>query len=87
MVRVLAELPTIAASATSSTIPETCPPGEGSFSQFVDMSAGRITPALAAARRAGTGRRPHAPRERLRLHRTQRRAAPGGRRLEQVWKV
>jgi hypothetical protein len=33
---------------------------------------------LAAARRAGTGRRPHAPRERLRLHRAQRRAAPSG---------
>jgi len=30
----------------------------------------------AAARRAGTGRRPHAPRERLWLHLTQRRAAP-----------
>ena len=37
---------------------------------------------MAAARRAGTGRRPHARRERLRLHRTQ---APRGavrRRLE-----
>jgi len=33
---------------------------------------------FAAARRAGTGRRPHAPRERLRLHRTQRRAPPPG---------
>src|SRR5207244_1258991 len=42
---------------------------------------------FAAVRRVGTGRRPHAPRERLRLHWTQCRAAPGGRRLDQVWRV
>ena len=41
----------------------------------------------AAARRAGTGRRPHAPRERSRLHQIQGPARRRRRRLEQVWKV
>jgi len=41
----------------------------------------------AAARRAGTGRRPHAPRERLRLHGHRAWRGAVRRRLEQVWKV
>jgi len=48
----------------------------------VTLKAGPRCSISVAARRAGTGRRPHAPRERLRLRQTQCRAAPGGRRLE-----
>ena len=53
---------------------------------IIDREVDAGAASLAVARRAGTGRRPHAPRERLRLHQTQRRAAPAGRRLDQVWK-